>query len=91
METPAPPLPENVLPLVVLIVMMILAVSGAPQKFKAFLIIIARMAAGVALGLLIGLAFGSQAAAGMAAGIGMLVMGVGASWQRLRRNKKSLP
>jgi len=90
MQVPATPQyrPENTFLLVIMIVMICVAVSGATQKFKAFLIIIGWMAAGFAVGLGIGLALGSSAAAGTAAGLLTLVMGLGAAWQRLRRNRK---
>jgi hypothetical protein len=87
--TPAPYNPASALPLLVMIGMIFVAVKDAPQKLRAFLIIIAWIVVGIATGAGIGFALSNPPLAGDLAGILTLVLGIGAAWDRMRKNKKA--
>jgi hypothetical protein len=71
------------LPLAALIALAVVAISKSEKKWLTALFILGWTAAGSAVGIAIGFAFGSAPAAGGLAGILALVMGIGASSQRI--------
>jgi hypothetical protein len=85
--SPAAP-PSSPLGFVILIALAIIAISGAPRKLRALLVIFAWMTAGFAVGTAFGFLLFNPAVAGDFANILVLTMGIGASVARMRENKK---
>jgi hypothetical protein len=75
-------------PLALLIILAIIATSKSQKKWITALFILGWTAVGFAVGSVIGFAFGSASAAGGLAGILALIMGIGASIQKIWGNRK---
>jgi hypothetical protein len=78
------------IPFAALVAVAIVAISKSQRKWLTLLFIIGWIAAGIALGATVGYAAANAEVAGGWAGISGLVMGIGASIERIYNNQKLL-